>query len=61
MVGDTITEKRAKPVLYAKYLGNARLVIFNGTHECDYPAAVNWLSQWQRATVPVVLSEFSAE
>jgi len=41
-------EKRDRPVLLRRNAGPARVTIFDGGHEGDMPAAIEWLSRQQR-------------
>jgi hypothetical protein len=40
--------KRKKPILFRRSAGPARVTIFEGGHEAEMPAAVDWLTQQRR-------------
>lgn len=42
--GDMAAEKRAKPVLFRRSAGKARLSIFDGGHDSDFAAGMAWLA-----------------
>ena len=49
-----IDEPRLKPVLFRRTSGPARVTIFDGGHEADFPAAVRWLEQHKQPEFAIV-------
>lgn len=43
----------AKAVLFRQISGNARVTLFEGTHEILYAPSLNWLAQQQKGQAPV--------
>jgi len=50
----TSNEQRLKPVLLRRQSGAARVTIFDGAHEADFPAAVRWLETHRQAEAAIV-------
>ena len=50
----SIDEPRLKKVLLRRVSGNARVTIFDGGHEADFPTAVRWLEGHRQAEVAVL-------
>lgn len=48
-----IEEPRLKRILFRRASGAARVTIFDGGHEADFPAAVNWLEQHRQAEATI--------
>lgn len=51
-----VDENRLKPVLFRRSSGSARVTIFDGGHEADFPAAVRWLEQHKQSDTAIVTS-----
>lgn len=49
-----IKEERAKPALYRRQSGAARVTIFDGAHEADFGAAVRWLEKHRQPAEAIV-------
>ena len=49
-----IEERRLKRVLFRRTSGAARVTIFDGGHEADFPAAVRWLEQHRQPEFAIV-------
>ncbi len=49
-----IDEPRLKRVLFRRTSGPARVTIFDGGHEADFPAAVRWLEQHRQPEFAIV-------
>lgn len=48
LANEHVDERRAKPVLFRRAAGPARITLFDGGHESDVGAAVRWLEQFKR-------------
>ncbi len=51
-----IEEPRLKRVLFRRTSGTARVTIFDGGHEADFPAGVRWLEQHRQPEFAIVTS-----
>ena len=50
----SIEEPRLKKVLFRRVSGAARVTIFDGGHEADFPAAVRWLEQHRQPDTAIL-------
>ena len=46
--GERLTERRRRKVLFHRTAGPARVTLFEGGHEGDVPAALDWLAQQRK-------------
>ena len=48
LTNERVEERRAKPVLFRRVAGPARITLFEGGHESDVGAAIRWLEKFKR-------------